>query len=53
MRSRRLRGAVTVDADMTEGEACQRALALGLREIAFANHVMLAQPDYINRHRSW
>jgi histidinol-phosphatase (PHP family) len=31
---------------MTEAEACQRAVALGLREIAFTNHVMLAQPDY-------
>ena len=36
---------VTVDANMTEAEACQRAVALGLREIAFTNHVMLAQPD--------
>ena len=42
-----LHTAVTVDADMTEAEACQRAVALGLREIAFTNHVMLAQPDYI------
>jgi histidinol-phosphatase (PHP family) len=42
-----LHTAVTVDADMTEAEACQRAVALGLQEIAFTNHVMLAQPDYI------
>lgn len=41
-----LHTAVTVDADMTEAEACQRAVAMGLREIAFTNHVMLAQPDY-------
>jgi len=41
-----LHTAVTVDADMTEAEACQRAVALGLREIAFTNHVMLRYPDY-------
>lgn len=38
--------AVTVDAHMTEAEACQRASALGLREIAFTNHSMLTEPDY-------
>lgn len=38
--------AVTVDAHMAEAEACQRAIALGLREIAFTNHVMLRYPDY-------
>lgn len=38
--------AVTVDAHMTEEDACQRAVALGLREIAFTNHVMLRYPDY-------
>lgn len=42
-----LHTAVTVDASMTEAEACQRAVALGLREIAFTNHVMLRYPDYI------
>lgn len=42
-----LHTAVTIDASMTEAEVCQRAVALGLREIAFTNHVMLAQPDYI------
>ena len=42
-----LHTAVTVDANMTEAEACQQAIALGLREIAFTNHVMLAQPDYL------
>jgi len=42
-----LHTAVTVDAHMTEKECCQRAVALGLREIAFTNHVMLRYPDYI------
>lgn len=41
-----LHTAVTVDAQMTEEEGCQRAVALGLREIAFTNHVMLRYPDY-------
>lgn len=38
--------AVTVDAHATEEECCQRAVALGLREIAFTNHVMLTEPDF-------
>jgi len=38
--------AVTVDAHMTEADACQSAIALGLQEIAFTNHVMLTQPDF-------
>ncbi len=41
-----LHTAVTVDAHMTEEECCQRAIALGLREIAFTNHVMLRYPEY-------
>jgi histidinol-phosphatase (PHP family) len=41
-----LHTAVTIDAHMTEKECCQRAVALGLREIAFTNHVMLRYPDY-------
>jgi len=41
-----LHTAVTVDGNMNEFEACKRALALGIQEIAFTNHVMLNQPDY-------
>lgn len=41
-----LHTAVTVDARATEEGCCQRAVALGLREIAFTNHVMLRYPDY-------
>lgn len=41
-----LHTAVTVDAHMSEQECCQRAVSLGLREIAFTNHVMLRYPDY-------
>lgn len=42
-----LHTAVTVDAQTTEAQVCQRAVALGLREIAFTNHVMLRYPDYV------
>lgn len=42
-----LHTAVTVDGNMTEVEACERAMALGIQEIAFTNHVMLNQPDYL------
>jgi histidinol-phosphatase (PHP family) len=38
--------AVTIDGMMNEIEACERALSLGIQEIAFTNHVMLNQPDY-------
>jgi histidinol-phosphatase (PHP family) len=41
-----LHTAVTVDGNMTEYEACERAIALGIREIAFTNHVMLDQAKY-------
>src|SRR5512142_3216583 len=41
-----LHTAVTVDARMSESEACERASALGIREIAFTNHIMLNQPAY-------
>jgi histidinol-phosphatase (PHP family) len=41
-----LHTAVTVDAHATEAGCCQRAVALGLGEIAFTNHVMLLYPDY-------
>jgi histidinol-phosphatase (PHP family) len=41
-----LHTAVTVDAHTTEAQVCQRAVALGLREITFTNHVMLRYPDY-------
>lgn len=39
--------AVTIDGKMNEPEACERALSLGIQEIAFTNHVMLNQPDYL------
>jgi histidinol-phosphatase (PHP family) len=42
-----LHTAVTIDGNMHELEACERALALGIQEIAFTNHVMLNQPDYL------
>ncbi len=38
---------VTVDAKMTETDACAQALARGVHEIAFTNHIMLNQPAYI------
>jgi hypothetical protein len=37
---------VTVDSVMKETEACERALSLGIHEIAFTNHIMLNQPDH-------
>lgn len=39
--------AVTTDGNMSEAEACERASVLGIREIAFTNHVMLNQPKYL------
>lgn len=39
--------AVTVDGKMNEVQACEQALAMGLSEIAFTNHVMLKQPDFL------
>ena len=42
-----LHTAVTVDGNMNEVDACERALGLGIQEIAFTNHVMLNQPDYM------
>jgi histidinol-phosphatase (PHP family) len=41
-----LHTAVTIDGNMSESEACERSLAIGIQEIAFTNHVMLNQPDY-------
>jgi histidinol-phosphatase (PHP family) len=41
-----LHTAVTIDGRMTETEACDRALAMGISEIAFTNHFMLTQPEY-------
>ncbi len=38
---------VTVDARMSEDEACAQALARGIHEIAFTNHLMLNQPAYL------
>lgn len=37
---------VTIDCRMHETLACERAVALGIHEIAFTNHIMLNQPDY-------
>jgi histidinol-phosphatase (PHP family) len=31
---------------MTEEQACQRAIQMGIREIAFTNHIMPNYPDY-------
>jgi len=42
-----LHTAVTIDGNMHEFEACERALALDIHEIAFTNHVMLNQPNYL------
>lgn len=42
-----LHTAVTVDGMMGEAEACERARARGIREIAFTNHVMPNQPAYL------
>jgi histidinol-phosphatase (PHP family) len=42
-----LHTAVTIDGNMQEVEACEHASALGIQEIAFTNHVMLNQPDYL------
>lgn len=39
--------AVTIDSQMTEVQACERAIAQGISEIAFTNHIMLKQPAYI------
>jgi histidinol-phosphatase (PHP family) len=41
-----LHTAVTIDGKMNETQACEREIQLGIREIAFTNHVMLTQPDY-------
>jgi histidinol-phosphatase (PHP family) len=41
-----LHTAVTVDGNMNESDACERAVGLGIQEIAFTNHVMLDQPGY-------
>jgi histidinol-phosphatase (PHP family) len=41
-----LHTSVTIDGRMSEMDACERAVSLGIQEIAFTNHIMLAQPDY-------
>jgi histidinol-phosphatase (PHP family) len=41
-----LHTAVTIDGKISEREACERAIALGVGEIAFTNHSMLTEPDY-------
>src|SRR5512142_2296780 len=38
---------VTVDAKMTESDACAQAVARGILELAFTNHIMLNQPAYL------
>jgi histidinol-phosphatase (PHP family) len=42
-----LHTAVTIDGNMHEFEACERAVVLGIQEIAFTNHVMLNQSNYL------
>ncbi len=37
---------VTIDGRMDVAGACERAVSMGMSEVAFTNHVMLAQPDY-------
>jgi len=37
---------VTIDGRMTEAQACERAILMGMEEIAFTNHVMLTEPEY-------
>ncbi len=37
---------VTIDSKETEEACCRQANELGLREIAFTNHIMLGNPDY-------
>ena len=48
-----LHTAVTIDGKMNEVEACARAVELGFQEIAFTNHVMLNQPDYLMSQSSF
>jgi len=48
-----LHTSVTVDGMMGEAEACEHALARGIREIAFTNHVMLNQPAYLTSPRAY
>src|SRR5512136_1794340 len=42
-----LHTASTIDCRMTEAQVCEQALEMGIREIAFTNHIMPNQPDYI------
>jgi histidinol-phosphatase (PHP family) len=42
-----LHTAGTVDCNMTEAQVCEQALQMNIYEIAFTNHIMLNQPDYI------
>lgn len=41
-----LHTSVTIDGKMSEAQACERAMLLGIREIAFTNHIMHTEPDY-------
>lgn len=41
-----LHTAVTIDGRMDEYSACEKALSMGIHEIAFTNHVGLTQPEY-------
>ncbi len=41
-----LHTAVTIDGKMSEAQACERAILLGIREIAFTNHIMHTEPEY-------
>ncbi len=36
----------TIDGKMTEEQACEQSIRMGIYEIAFTNHAMLTEPDY-------
>ena len=36
----------TIDGKMTEEQACEQSIRMGIYEIAFTNHVMLTEPEY-------
>jgi histidinol-phosphatase (PHP family) len=44
---------VTIDGKMTEDQACERAILMGMQEIAFTNHAMLTEPDYTISHEAF
>src|SRR5512137_2138766 len=42
-----LHTAATIDSNITENQVCEQALKMGIDEIAFTNHIMPNQPDYV------